>query len=285
MKKINSVFLVVCFLLSSCSSTGGNKTNPAHGDFHPSAFSDSSEEAMLGKKIHTQILSSFYPYTDPKVVSYINEIGSNLALQAERKDLPYQFTLLYDDKIYATSAPGGYVYLTTGLVHFLDNESELAAVMAHEIGELQYHDPRLSRSKKILDAVTKGGTTIGPAFGQIGALAALGLVMMNAVAESHNGKKSPSDRILQADVKALHYMVAAGYDPQGLPDFLYKFLNAEKQIAPYFYDYYQSRPINQERFQIIQNEFPKLPLEGKQFSTHRDVYQETTKGIREIYKQ
>lgn len=262
--------LIVC---SGCASTPKPK---------PAISSQVSEEIAIGEKIHAQILNTFHPYTDSDVVGYVNHIGNSLAQHAERKDLPYRFTILYNEKIYATSSPGGFVYLTTGLLHFLRNESELAAVMAHEIAELQYHDPRLSKSKKILDTLTRSGAMVGPAFGQVGALAILGLVLLNTVAEA--GQMTPEQRLLEADGKAMGYMVDAGYDPQGMVDLLWAFLKADQRITPYFYDYYQSRPISEARVQNVNQQFQKLPLDGKSFSVRRDVYEQTMKGVHQIYQ-
>ena len=277
-KKILSSFLIPVLVFSGCASSGGTKTQS-----RPAISAPLADEVALGEKIHAQILSSFYPYTEPTAAGYINQIGASLAAHARRRNLPYRFTILYNDKIYATSSPGGFVYLTTGLIRFLDNESEIAAVMAHEIGELQYQDPRLSQSRKILDAVTRGGAAVGPAFGSVGALAVLGLMMMNAIAEA--GQLTPAQRLHKADAEALHYMTEAGYDPQGLIDVLYRFLNADPALVPFFYDYQQSRPITMDRFQALQAEFDGLPLQGKTFSTGRDTYQEMTKGIQEIYRR
>jgi len=94
--------------------------------------------------------------------------------------LVYRFTILYDEKIYATSAPGGYIYLTTGMLNFLQNEAELASVLAHEIGRLQYKDPRFTQSDDVLNAATQAGASIAPMFGPIGSLASLGLVLLQA---------------------------------------------------------------------------------------------------------
>ncbi len=277
--KFAGVLLILCLLVGGCASnrSGEAKVLP------PQSSEFGSEESTIGEKINEQILSQFYPYTDPKVVAYVNKIGNSLASQVERKDLNYRFTILYNEKIYAVSAPGGYVYLTTGLMAFLDNEAELAAVLAHEMGELQFRDPRLSRSRKALSEVTRAGAMVAPAFGPIGALAALGLVAVDAAVESRN--PSAAKKILIADKRGLRYLVDAGYDPQGMFDVLHKFLNAKNEWLPYFYDYLQSRPITMDRFNALDHEFAKLPLDGKTFSTHRQEYQEIVRGITEIYKR
>lgn len=272
-RKIVSFNLIVLMICSGCASTPKPK---------PAISAAISEEIAIGQKIHSEILNSFRPYTDPKVVDYVTGIGRSLAEHAERKELPYRFTILYNEKIYATSSPGGNVYLTTGLLDFLRNEAELAAVMAHEIAELQYHDPRLSKNRKILEAVTKTGAAVGPAFGSIGTLAVLGLVLLNAAAES--GQMTPEERLLQADGLALHYMVEAGYDPQGMIDVFWGFLKADRRIVPYFSDYYQSRPITEDRVFNVNREFQKLPLEGKSFSVRRETYEQMIKGVHQIYQ-
>ncbi len=278
-KKGFLLFLFLGLFFTGCAATHKqNKNSPNLSPVPPN-----SPEVAMGEKINAEILSSFYPYTDPKVVAYVNKVGSALAAKAARKDLPYRFTILYNDKIYATSAPGGFIYLTTGMLYFLDNEAELAAVLAHEIGELQYHDPTLSRSKKILNAMVRGGTVIGPAFGEIGALAALGLVAVQGINKA--GQLTPEKKLQQADKWALSYMVEGGYDPQGMIDFFYSFLKADKDLAPYFFDYYQSRPITEDRYFSVQEQFSKLPLQNKAFTTNRQAYQDVMQGVQEIYKR
>lgn len=274
MKKIFSLLSLV-LILSSCTSTQPRSSQPSA----PAAIS--SEESRVGDEIHYAITSTFRAYTEPRTVHYVNQVAQALAKSAERKDLPYEVTILYHDKIYATSAPGGHIYITTGMIHFLQNEAELAAVLAHEIGELQFKDPRLSQSKKILDTITKGGAMVAPALGEIGALAVLGLAMVNALAESQ--QISPQERLFLADQKAFHFMVQAGYDPQGIPDVLYRFLNADPYLRPYFFDYSQSRPITPERIAAARHAFSILPLQGKTLSTRQKEFLEMTKGIREIY--
>jgi len=280
-KKILAEFLLVSLITSGCASSRPEKLaqDSAAGPNTPVSV---SQEIEVGQKIHAAILSTFPVCSDSKLTDYVNQVGLSIAAHAKRRNLPYQFTVLYDEKIYATSAPGGYVYLTTGMINFLQNEAELAAVLAHEIGELQYRDPRLSQTLQIMDSVTQVGVNVAPAFGQIGSLAALGLVLMS-MASGAQGKPM-EDRLKDADERALTYMVAAGYDPQGYLDVIHRFLSAKSDVIPVFYDYYQSRPISEERLRNIQKKFDRLPLQGKSFSTRHDVFRENTKGIRTIEK-
>lgn len=269
-------FLIVTLIISGCASSGKKASEPE-------LDSSLADEVSVGEKIHAEILNSFYVYTDPGVVSYVKDINRELTSHAERQDLPYQVTVLYNDKIYATSAPGGYIYITTGMMNFLESEAQFAAVLAHEIGQLQYRDPRLSQFRKMLGTITQTGATIGPAFGQLGALAVLGLVMVNALVDTK--EKTPQERVQKSDQLALEYLLSAGYDPQGMADVLLKFLTADVSVIPYFYEYYQARPVSQERLDSLRESFSQLPLDDKDLTTKPQLYQQMTKGIRQIYQR
>ncbi len=241
-----------------------------------------SSEQAVGAQIHREILAAFYPYTDPKVVRYVDDLGHSLAIHAKRHDLEYRFTILYSEKIYATSAPGGYIYVTTGMLNFLQNEAELAAVLAHEIAEQQYADKRFTKSDDVITAASQIGSQVGPMFGPLGSLASLGLVLLQAYNESTF--KTPGERLLGSDAAAMKYLMDAGYDPQALMDVQEHFLKAGEKMTPYVFDYYQSRPITEERIVAIKKEFQKLQLNDRSLITDPAEYQEVTRGVREIYK-
>lgn len=276
MKKVIAVFLSMT--LCGCASITEKDLSHITPEGKPQ-----TEEQIVGAEIHQQILSQFYPYTDPRVVGYVNDVGRELAKQAKRKDLRYQVTVLYNEKIYATSAPGGYIYITTGMLNFLQNEAELAAVLAHEVAQLQFANPHfVPQNQRILNTATQAGTAIAPMFGPLGSLGALGLVLLQAYNDS--SRKTPEERLLKSDVQAMRYLVKAGYDPQALLDIQEHFLRAGEKMAAYFYDYYQSRPITEERMKHMKKEFQKLPLQGKELRTDPVEYHEVMKGVREIYR-
>ncbi|MFH0985943.1 MAG: M48 family metalloprotease [Candidatus Omnitrophota bacterium] len=270
--------VLLCFFLASGCATKAEFDRPTA----LSGNSHLTEEQRTGDAIHSEILASFYPYTDPKVVKYVNDLGQSLAAQAQRHDLQYRFTILYSEKIYATSAPGGYVYITTGMLNFLENEAELAAVLAHEIGEQQTVDRRFTKRDDVLSTAVQVGSAVGPMFGPLGSLASLGLVLLQAYNES--SFKTPAERLLLSDAWAMKYLLNAGYDPQALMDVQKRFLHAEDKMTPYFYDYYQSRPITEERIKAIEKEFQKLTLGGKSLITDAVEYQTMTRGVREMHR-
>ena len=112
------ILLSGIFVFGQGCAGSGRKASSDHPSTQPVI---AQAEVEIGEQIHQQILQSFYPYTDPRVVQYVNTVGNHLAEFAARKDLPYRFTILYNEKIYATSSPGGFVYVTTGMLAFLQN--------------------------------------------------------------------------------------------------------------------------------------------------------------------
>ena len=279
-KKLTALGLCLTIFVS-CARGPREPKNGAKISGSHASLSD-EREAEMGRQIHQSIVSTFRVYTEPRLVEYVRKIGESVAKSAERKNLPYQFTILYDDRIYATDAPGGFVYITTGFLNFLENEAELAGVLAQEIAQLQYRDPRFSPSQKVLGAASQAGAVVGPFFGPIGALGAVGLVLLSTMTL---GKQvSPKKRIQAADRRALRYLVEADQDPQGYLDFLQRLLNGDRMWTPYSYDYLTSRPLTQERYQRVVAEFGKLPLQEKALTVNRELYREMTKGVREIYR-
>ncbi|HNX68111.1 MAG TPA: M48 family metalloprotease [Candidatus Omnitrophota bacterium] len=276
MKKTFVRLLTVSLLCSGCAST------TERGLDAPPPAAHLSAEQKVGEQIHREILASFHPYTDLRVVRYVNDTGHSLAVHAKRQDIDYKITILYSEKVYATSAPGGYVYITTGMLNFLQNEAELAAVLAHEIAHQQYVDPRFARHDDAINLAAQAGSAIGPMFGPLGSLGALGLVLLQAYNESSH--KTPEERLLESDKVALQYLLKAGYDPQALLDVQEHFLKAGEKMTPYFYDYYQSRPITEARMAAMKKEFQKLPLMDKDLTMDPVEYQDVTKGVREIYR-
>ncbi len=241
-----------------------------------------AREVETGRQIHQAILSSFHVYTEPRVAGYVSRVGRSLGRVSKRKNLEYRFTILYDSRAYATQAPGGFVYITTGFLNFVQNEAELAAVLAYEVANLQYPDPRFSKSKKAMHGLVQGGAIVAPFFGQIGMLAAAAIILLNAWSES--AVPSQKERIEKIDRMAIHYLLLSKHDPQGYLDFLNRLLNMNSEWSPYFYDYLATRPVTADRYQKVLAEFEKMPLEGKSFDVHHARYLEITKGVREIYQ-
>ncbi len=264
---IISPFVVYFLCASGCAFSPDKNSNH---------FSASSNELAAGEAIHQKILDDYQPYTDSKMNAYIQGVVTKLSAHAKRKKLNYRVMILSDERIYAISAPGGEIYITTAFLGFINNEAELAAVLGHEIGELQFTAPQFNPIRKTLDGVTKVGSMVGPAFGQIGTLASLGLVGLHA---AYARDPDLETRVLSSDRWVMKTMLEEGYDPQALVDVLTHFAKYDRQLLSMFYDYYQSRPITVKRVNTANAEFKKLDLEGRNLETYFDRYKKNTENL------
>ena len=116
---------------------GGCAVNPATGEKVFTGGISGAQEQAQGRKLHPQILRQFGPALEnPALQRYVDSVGQLLARTAERRDLKYTFTVIDSDIANAFAVPGGYIYITSGLLALFDSEAELAAVLGHELGHI-----------------------------------------------------------------------------------------------------------------------------------------------------
>src|SRR3569623_107947 len=127
------------FLLATMATLGGcaSQTSPATGRQFYSSMA-TQQEASLGAEEHPKILAEFGGVYDerPNLNAYVTQLGNSVAKNAERNDVEYTFTVLNTDQINAFALPGGYVYVSRGLLTLANNEAEIAGVLGHEIGHV-----------------------------------------------------------------------------------------------------------------------------------------------------
>ncbi len=174
---------------------------------------DLHDEEQIGYAAAATLLGATHPIADADVQHYVNKVGLWIALQSERPDLHWQFAVVDSDDIDAFAAPGGYVFITRGLFLRLNNESELAGVLGHEISHvvLKHH----------LKALQKAATA--SLAGQVASykMASNGensMVFDQASTAARNlySKGLDKDDEFQADRAGVVLAARAGYDPYGL---------------------------------------------------------------------
>jgi predicted Zn-dependent protease len=110
-------------------------TNPATGGLMLSLIGEEQEIAM-GQEYSTQVDATMGLYEDPQLEGYVDSIGQALAAVSERPQLPWSFKIVDDPTVNAFALPGGYLYVTRGILTHFNSEAELAAVLGHEIGHV-----------------------------------------------------------------------------------------------------------------------------------------------------
>lgn len=93
-------------------------------------------EVSIGQSMAGDISQQYKTLNDAKVTAYVQSLGAQIASVCDRKDVEYHFSVVVDPQVNAFAAPGGYVYVTTGLLKAAENEAELAVVLGHEVGHI-----------------------------------------------------------------------------------------------------------------------------------------------------
>ncbi len=196
--------LTLTLLVTACS------VNPATGERQFILIGEGREISM-GREADQQISASMGLYDDPELQAYLTQLGNRLAAKSERPNLPWSFKLVDDPIVNAFALPGGFLYITRGIMAHFDSEAQLASVVGHEIGHVtgRHAVEQLSRAQ-LAQVGLAVGTIFGPeqlqgVFGAAGA--GLGLLFL----------KFGRDDERQADDLGLRYMVRGGYDPREMP--------------------------------------------------------------------
>jgi predicted Zn-dependent protease len=196
------------------SSLSGCTTNPATGESVFTGMSSNEQELRVGREQHPQIIKAFGGrFGSPELRRYVDSIGQLLARTVERKTFKYTFTLLNSKIVNAFALPGGYIYISRGLMALAENEAELAGVLAHELGHINALHHGRREGQGLLANILLAG--VGIAGGR--AAADLGSLVVGGALRSYSREHE-----LESDSLALRYMSRAGYDPEAMVYFLRK---------------------------------------------------------------
>jgi predicted Zn-dependent protease len=187
----------------------GCAVNPATGRREFTLVS-AGQELAIGQEGYGATVAEYGEYDDPALAAYVDTVGLRLARASERPDLDWHFTVLDDPMVNAFAMPGGYIYVTRGILAHLNSEAQLAGVLGHEIGHVTArHSAKQITQQQIAGLGLAVAGAYSATFQQYSGTAqqALGLLML----------KYSRDDETQADELGIRYATAAGYDPREIP--------------------------------------------------------------------
>ncbi len=251
--------LALGFSLSGCA------INPATGKNQLMLVSEEQGIAM-GREADPAIIATIGLYPDDTWQSYIQQFGEKLAATSERPDLPWTFRVVDDPAVNAFAVPGGFVYVTRGLLTHLTSEAELASVVGHEIGHITARHTAAEMSKQQLIGA---GLVVGSiASSQVAKYAgtasqALGILYL----------KYSRDDESQADELGLRYMRRANYDPRQMPE-VFRMLEqmSAAQGADQLPSWLATHPSAGDRVAAISQQIAALPQDFSSTVVNRDSY-------------
>jgi predicted Zn-dependent protease len=222
------------------------------------------DERQLGAQTHPQILREFGgAYDDPMLAAYVAGLGQRLVQVCETPEAEFRFTVLNTPIVNAMALPGGYIYVTRGLLALTSNEAEIAGVLGHEIGHVlaRHTAERVSRAQAggLLAAVL--GAVVGvPGVGEV--------AQMGAAAYLQSFSREQEN---EADHLGLRYLVRGGWHPGAMVTMLEK-LHAQSRLEAMMagrspdsvdqLDFMASHPRTVDRVQAITTEVAGTAPQG-----------------------
>lgn len=171
------------------------------------------DEIRIGKQVSGDLLGAAPLVKDDTLQQYVNTVGRWVALHSKRPDLPWKFGVIESEDINAFAAPGGYVFLTKGLYKRLNNEAELAGVLAHEIAHItKKHHLDLLRKSALIGVLSQSVSK------EVKGDAAVQNLIGNGAEMMARGLDKEAEH--EADRIGVVLAARAGYDPWGLPSVL-----------------------------------------------------------------
>mgnify|MGYP001191789972 CR=1 FL=1 len=253
-------------LLSSCFR------NPITSKRQAKLISEQAERE-IGLETKKAILKEYGEMKDPVLAQYVTNLGKRLAAVSDRPKVDYEFVVLDTDLVNAFAAPGGFIFVTRGLLQEMSNEAELASVLGHEIGHVAgWHSIGMIQRQMGYGALTT-----------LGAIASgihMGPEAMILVAQTADLFTSlyllgySREHELEADRVGVRYMLSAGYDPKAALTFFERLAALEKKEGPdHWESYLRSHPPTDQRIDL-----------AKGFMARSFFFHRKTELNEEIYK-
>ncbi|HXV08007.1 MAG TPA: M48 family metalloprotease [Burkholderiales bacterium] len=279
------VFLLAALLIAAARA----ETLPDLGDSSQTVLS-TQQERQLGEAIMRQIRASKHYLDDPEIGDYINGLGYRLVAHSPDADQPFEFFLVDDRSINAFALPGGFIGVHSGLIVSSESESELAAVLAHEVAHVtQRHIARLFQQQKQAGIASLAAIALAILAARSSpdlATAALAGAQYATVQTQLNFSR---DNEREADRVGVQVLERSGLDPRAMPSFLERLQRAYRLYETNAPSYVRTHPLTYERIADVQSRVESMPYrqvpDTLEFQLVRARLQVRTSGPREAVER
>tara|TARA_B100001939_G_scaffold347435_1_gene369045 strand:- start:7511 stop:9031 length:1521 start_codon:yes stop_codon:yes gene_type:complete len=266
---------VLALALPACTTL-----NPATGKSEFTPFMSPAQEKKIGAENHPAVLAEHGGvYDDPELGGYVASVGGRLVAASEMPDEPFTFTVLNSPLVNAFALPGGYIYVTRGILALFNDEAEMASVLGHEIGHVTARHTAKRYNQQMFAGLLGAGIGIFAKNEQVGQLFNYGS-QLYLLSYSR-------DQEYQSDELGVRYTSRAGMNPYGAPDML-RALQAETELQDLISnrtgesrppEFFSTHPNTQERAQRARAAARATGLAPQSRPRHRDRYLAAIDGM------
>jgi len=276
---ITFLIVITALALSGCAA------NPVSGKQDFVTMSE-PQEIALGRSSDEEVRKQYKVYASPALQEYVNSVGQKVAANSHRPNLQYHFTVLDSPEINAFALPGGYVYITRGILAYLNSEAEMAAVLGHEIGHVTARHG--VRQQSAAQATNLGLSVASiflpqlktPAGQDISNL--LGGALLSGYGRDHE---------LEADRLGAQYLARTSYDPQAMirvidvlksqETFDAEIAKQEGREPSHYHGTFATHPDNDTRLQQVVGEAQNLTVANP--AENKNAFLQQTQGL--VFKE
>lgn len=227
-KIVFTLFTIHCSLFTAFAASDDFRKRTSQETDSATEIDDVKAEVLFGRELAARILGRYQLYRDKELTRYINLVGKSVSLYANRPEIEYRFAVLDTDIVNAFAAPGGYIFVTRGALKLMDDEAELAAVLAHEVAHVtEKHIVKELGIKASEESAAAGFARL--IAGSSDTMRAVFTQMVDKAVEILFEKGLKKQDEMDSDRIAAMTIAGAGYDPAALSRYLKKVSAAKNE--------------------------------------------------------
>lgn len=270
---------IQCVVAVSMLALVGCAVNPVTGKNDLVMMSE-QQEVALGRQSHEQILKEYPRYNDERLQRYVDQVGQELAKRSHRSNLKFTFTVVDSPQINAFALPGGYIYVTRGIMAYMNSEAELAGVLGHEIGHVTARHGVRQQSTQTLTGLLGMAVAVGTKGKYNDLIGTASQALVSGYGRDHE---------LEADRLGAEYLARTGRDPEEMIEvvgvlkdqevFDRDVAKAEGREPRAYHGLFASHPDNDRRLQEVVRAAKQYAGEVPTVDAGRDRYLNLLEGM------
>jgi len=249
------------------------------------SFSDITEEEeyYIGRSVSALILSKYNVYNDNAVTRYVNAVGNAVVIYSDRPEIyvGYHFLVLDSDEVNALAAPGGFIFITKGLLKRCRDEEMLAGILAHEVGHVSAkHGLRSIKKSRLIDSFKIMGQEASKRYGpeKLAQLSDVFEDVLGDITERLIERGYDRKYEYEADRLSVKFTSKTGYDPDGLVNFLQTMVDdSSKGLVE---GWFKTHPSAKDRLDRVNKEISSLKTVQHKLAVRTLRFKEAMKSLK-----